>query len=484
MTGRNLEKEDGQDRPAGRRKAGRGADKPDPAGAAARRLVAMAGPAWPPMRAVGLFLYGVVRRFLKDNGPQIAASLTYTSLLSVVPMLALSLAIITIFPAFDALRDELRDMFTRNFLPESVAALDEYLDTFTANAGQLTVAGLIGLVVTSILLFVTIEDAFNRIWRVQRDRSVVVRLMAFWTLMSLGPLLLGFGVSLSATVVDAVDTAGGIRLEELRLLSSTATILLTFLGFTALYWMLPNYPVRWQHAAIGAVAATILFELLKLGFGYYVQAMPTFRVIYGALSIIPILLIWTYLAWCVAVLGALVAALLPSFGTFANRPEEEENSHRKLEVAILLLEALRDCARTGAELRLPRLVRRAGLAQEILDEVVERLESARIVLRRGRHGLVLTRDLRHLRLYDLVAALHLLPGLTWREIPRTGKWAGRSVGGSEWAEDLQARMLAARREAQAALAIDLDRFLAGSRTVAEARAKQDHPPPDTRRRLS
>jgi len=435
--------------------AGSDGAAPVPAGDRVPPLEALAERIWLLLRPTWMFLRAMVRRFLFDDGPQIAASLTYTSLLSVVPLLALSLAIITIIPAFDALRGELREMFMRNFLPDSVAAIDQYLDTFTRNAGQLTAAGLVGLVVTSVLLFITIEDAFNRIWRVKHNRSVVVRLMAFWTLMSLGPLLFGASVSVSGSVADAVDSAGGLGLEEFRRLTVLGPVLLTFLGFSGLYWMLPNYPVRWQHALIGGAVATGLFEILKMGFGFYVQSMPSFQIIYGALSIIPILLIWTYLAWCVAVIGALVAALLPNFGMFSSMPDEEERSHRRLEVAILVLDELRRCAHTGAVLKLPRLVRRAGLAQEILDEVVGRLEASHIVLRRGRQGLVLSRDLRHLRLYDLAAALHLLPGLTWREMPRAGR--------SGWATDLQARMLAARRGAQEALAIDLDAFLTQER---------------------
>lgn len=399
----------------------------------------------------GQFAVAAVRRFLRDDGLQVAASLTYTSLLSLVPLLALTLAIVAIFPAFAPLRGDLRELFTDNFLPGSVAAIDQYLQTFTRNAGQLTAAGLIGLVITSILLFVTIEDAFNRIWRVRQNRSLVVRLMAFWTLMSLGPMLFGFSVSISASVADTFDDVSGMS-GGLQRLAVLGPPLLAFLGFLALYWMLPNYPVRWRHAATGAALAAILFEALKLGFGIYIQAYPTYQMIYGALSMIPILLIWTYLAWCVAIAGAVVAALLPNFTALQGVPEEEARIRRKLEIGVLLLEELRLCARSGMPLKLAPLVRRAALVPENLDEVVAQLVAARIVLRKGRQQLVLCRDLRHLRLYDLVAALHLLPGLAWQEIP--------AVGGPAWGRELQARMLAAREGAQSALSVDLDSFLA------------------------
>ncbi|MFC3231547.1 YihY family inner membrane protein [Marinibaculum pumilum] len=443
-------------------------DAPDSPPGAGDGATAGAGPAntawalpdWMPRQAEALrqLVVAVVRRFLGDNGPQVAASLTYTSLLSLVPVLALSLAIIAVFPSFSSLRGELRELFTDNFLPGSVAAIDQYLDTFTRNAGQLTAAGLIGLVVTSVLLFVTIENAFNRIWRVSHNRSFVVRLMAFWTLMSLGPLVFGFSVSISATLSDAVSGMRG----TFQSLAAFGPPLLAFCGFMGLYWMLPNYPVRWKHAAAGALVAALLFEVLKRGFAVYVQSFPTYQMIYGALSMVPILLIWTYLAWCVAIIGAVVTAVLPNFQMMSGMPEEEARDRRQLEIALLLLEELRRCAQQGVPLKLPPLVRRAGIASDTLDLVIARLVAARIVLRKGRLELVLCRDLRQLRLFDLLTALRLLPGLAWRELPQPVR-GDRAAGGRAsrpWAGELQSRMLTARGAAQDALAVDLDSFLA------------------------
>ncbi|MEQ8349488.1 MAG: YihY family inner membrane protein [Sneathiellaceae bacterium] len=447
-----------------------GADAAPAAGAPdgpARGAPARAGAAFwhhPVPLYARLFVTAVVRRFLRDNGPQVAASLTYTSLLSMVPVLALSLAIVAVFPPFAGLRGELSELFTKNFLPGSVVAIEQYLETFTRNAGQLTAAGLIGLVVTAILMFVTIENAFNRIWRVPTNRSFVVRLMAFWTLMSLGPLIFGFSISISTSVSAAVGSMGA----TLQSLAAIGPPLLTFFGFLCLYWMLPNYPVRWQHAAAGAVTATLLFEGLRLGFGSYIQSFPTYQLIYGALSMIPILLVWTYLAWCVAIVGAVVAAVLPNFVVAAGVPEEEFQDRRRLEVGMLLLDELRRCSQTGMPLRLAPMVRSAGLAPDMLDDVITRLVAARIVLRKGRQELVLCRDLRQLRLYDLVAALRLLPGLAWRELPHPGGRPGRRA--RPWATDLQSRMLTARGAAQDALSIDLDTFLAQYSAEATAAA--------------
>lgn len=436
------------------------ADSPDPT-AADRPVPPAPAPAagyrfWqhPLLLTARHFVAAVVHRFLNDNGPQVAASLTYTSLLSVVPVLALSLAIIAVFPPFAGLRGELSELFTQNFLPGSVVAIEQYLETFTRNAGQLTAAGLVGLVVTAILMFVTIENAFNRIWRVPLNRSFVVRLMAFWTLMSLGPLVFGFSVSISTSVSAAVGSMGG----TLQGLAAIGPPVLEFFGFLGLYWMLPNYPVRWRHAAAGAAVAALLFEILKSGFGTYIQSFPTYQLIYGALSMIPILLVWTYLAWCVAIVGAVVAAVLPNFVMLAGMPEEEFQDRRRLEVGMLLLDELRRCSQIGMPLQLAPLVRSAGLAPDMLDDVVTRLVAARIVLRKGRQELVLCRDLRQLRLYDLVSALRLLPGLAWRELPQAGGRTGRRT--RSWAGDLQGRMLTARGAAQDALAIDLDAFLA------------------------
>jgi len=142
----------------------------------------------------------VANRFLSDQCTVRAASLTYTTLLAIVPLLAISFAIFSAFPAFDSLQMKVQLYIFENFVPQVGDTVLGYLEGFTKQTGKLTTVGIVFLVVTSVMLLLTISNAFDAIWRAKRERTQVGRLLVYWAVLTLAPLLLGASVSLSPAI--------------------------------------------------------------------------------------------------------------------------------------------------------------------------------------------------------------------------------------------------------------------------------------------
>jgi membrane protein len=243
---------------------------------------------------------------------QVASSLTYTTILAAVPLLAVVLSLFTAFPLFSDFREALENFFTTNLMPEAVSdTIMSYLNQFAAKASSLTAIGSLFLIITSIMLISTIDGTLNDIWQVNTQRPIAQRLLVYWALLSLGPIL--GGASLWATTMLARESMGYISSFGIviSLLLSALPFLLTVLSFTALFTFVPNCHVRWRDAFVGGVLVAFFLELLKAGFAFYLTKFPTYTLIYGAFATIPIFLLWVYLSWLVVLLGASFAAILP-----------------------------------------------------------------------------------------------------------------------------------------------------------------------------
>ena len=160
------------------------------------------------LAAWGLARY-VARRFQRDGASRVAASLSYTSLLSLVPLMAIALAMLAAFPVFDDIRAQIQGWVFQNFVPAVGEVVQKQVTRFIANAGKLTAAGVVGLALTAIMLLVTIEGAMNAVFRVARDRSPLSRLLVYWTVVTLGPLLIGLSLSLQGYLTAASRWAVG-----------------------------------------------------------------------------------------------------------------------------------------------------------------------------------------------------------------------------------------------------------------------------------
>jgi membrane protein len=244
---------------------------------------------------------------------RVASSLTFTTVLAIVPLLAVVLALFTAFPLFAEFHQALENFLAESLLPPSVAdTIMRYLNQFAAQASGLTAVGGAFLVVTSILLIMTIDEAFNEIWNVVRQRPLRQRLLVYWAIVSLGPILTG--ASLWASSVLARESLGYVAQlpSGLSLLLSLVPFAVSTLGFTALFVFVPNCKVLWRDALFGGLGTSLVLAIMKGAFTWYLMRFPSYTVIYGAFATLPIFLLWIYLSWLVVLMGATVASLLPA----------------------------------------------------------------------------------------------------------------------------------------------------------------------------
>ncbi len=252
-------------------------------------------------------------RLNEDRLPQVAGSLTFTTVLSLVPMLTVALAIFSAFPLFSTFRASLQEYLVQNMLPTTGAAntIMGYLNQFASKSARLSAVGGIALIVTSALTIATIEQAFNQIWRVKRARPLVHRVLVYWAIITLGPLLIGVSITLTTYFASLIN----IAVDGFPLIASTFSVIisvfLSTIAFTVLYMLIPNQQVDWRDAFWGGLMASIVIEIAKKLFTLYIIKLPTYTVVYGALAVLPIFLLWVYIMWMITLIGAVIAAALP-----------------------------------------------------------------------------------------------------------------------------------------------------------------------------
>ncbi|MDJ0943064.1 MAG: YihY family inner membrane protein [Kiloniellales bacterium] len=346
-----------------------------------------------PRRALRFAIY-TGRRFLADDCLRSAASLSYATLLALVPLMAIGLAILSGFPVFKALEGQIQDLILGSFLPETSAAVSDHLAGFVENTRQMTGPGVLALAVTALLLLVNINTALNAIWRVTEPRSLGLQILVYWTMLTLGPLLLGASLSLSGYAFAMVEWAG---IEDypnaIVAFSGLISVFLAALGFSAFYLVVPTRSVRLHHALAGGVLAAVVLEALKYGFGIYLRLFPTYEAIYGALSAIPIFLVWMYLAWAVVLLGAEVTAALPEWRAAVSRGRRELQAGERLALALTILQRLRAAQLEGRRLRSRELAKGLPVTPAELDDSLWRLREHGLAVRAVSGGWLLARDL-------------------------------------------------------------------------------------------
>jgi membrane protein len=288
-------------------------------------------------------------RFREDRLGLTASSLTFTTTIALVPFFTVALAVFTAFPMFGKLQGALQQWLVQSLVPETIARqVLGYLTQFAGKASRLGAVGLAALFFTAFALVLTIDRTLNGIWRVKRPRPLAQRVLIYWAAITLGPLLLAASLSLtsyalsaSRGVVSAIPGALGMLLEvvEFALLAS---------GLAALYRFVPNTPVRAAHAWSGALFAAIALEGAKKLLAIYFGKVPTYSAVYGAFATVPILLVWIYVAWVIVLLGAVVAAYLPSLIAGTRRRATAHGWQFQLAIEVLQqLQQVRASARRG-----------------------------------------------------------------------------------------------------------------------------------------
>lgn len=309
----------------------------------------------------------VIRRLYRDHCGQIAASLTFNSLLAMVPFFIVSFSIISEFPIFPRLVENLQHTLLQVLTPDVGLEVKSYLQNIISKGKSLPVLSLVILFFTVVMMLYTIDDRLNRMWQVEYRRRTWFSLLIYFIVLLSGPILLGASLALTTYLFSqSILEAGTSGLNWL----SSIPWLFTFIAFTLIYRWVPNTFVEWRYAISGGVVAMLLFELAKWGFALYIQWVPTYNLLYGALAAIPLSLVWIYLSWFVVLVGAETARCL---ATYRYGDEEADLTARQLLGFF-------HRTRTGAATR-DQIAAWGYLGKQRVDQVLSSLLSAGFIER-------------------------------------------------------------------------------------------------------
>ena len=275
-------------------------------------------------------------RFREDRLGLTASSLTFTTLIALVPLVTVMLAVFSAFPMFSSFQVALEKYFLQSLVPDGIAKpVLGALTQFASKAARLGTAGLGVLVLTALALMLTIDRALNAIWRVRRPRPLAQRVLIYWAALTLGPLLLGVSLSLTSWVLTASRGVVSALPGGLSLLLNTLEFVLLAGGMAGLFHYVPNTHVRWRHALAGGVFVAVGLEVAKRGLAWYLSTIPTYSAVYGAFAAVPILLLWIYVTWVIVLWGAVVAAYAPSLSMRVVRLPTAPGQRFTLALAVL-----------------------------------------------------------------------------------------------------------------------------------------------------
>lgn len=347
------------------------------------------------------FVVFVMQRFRAERCAQIAASLTFTTLLALVPLITIVLTLVSVLPWFDDLTIQVKSLLLNNLMPDKAGRLiARYMQVFTGSAMHLTALGLTMLGVIAVMMLLTIEQAFNIIWRATRKRLLLTRWIVYSLVLLLTPVLLGVSLSLTSWLVGlSLGYAKHIPIFGVGALK-VLPVMFSTLAFALMYRLIPNRYVPVRHALIGALCAAVLFESMSQVFGYYISHFPTYKLVYGAFASVPIFLLWIYFSWLTVLVGAVICASLPHWRT-PQRPH--------LPPVVQLLDALR-ILRLMAQspytqaMTVPELSKYLHLGYESIEEILGRLEDTHLVAKASGVGWLLIADISKVQAIEL---LHL-----------------------------------------------------------------------------
>jgi membrane protein len=350
----------------------------------------------------GRFLWG---RFLDDRCFESAGALSYTTVFAVLPFAAVVLALLSAFPALqDSTRSVIHFAFV-NFVPSSAWNYETRLVNSALTAQSLTAPGVVALVVSILLTMWSIEQAFNRIWRVPSARPKLMRFLIYWTLLTLGSLVTVAAVTATSTLFSVPALAGiearGFGDQLLRYLPELVEIV----AFTAAYWLIPHRTIRLRYAFIGGVFATFLFEASKWGLAIYLRG-ASFQELYKSIAVVPIILVWVYVSWLSVLFGASLAA---SLGSFRYQPRALRLSPGAEIYALLrLLGRFDEARRDGLGLHLADIQQREpGFTDELLQDLISGLCELNVIQRGESGAWLLSRDLASVPLREIYEHMKL-----------------------------------------------------------------------------
>jgi membrane protein len=341
----------------------------------------------------------LLHRMAANRVLEVSGSLTFTTLLAMVPLLTIALIVISAMPMFADYSTRFKLMLLSTLVPEFAGKiLTVYMRQFADNAEKLTAVGILMLGMTSLMLMATIERIFNAIWGVTRARHWLQRGLIYWSVLTLGPALLGGGLLLWRNLFRASRLAHHVPLLA-ELVQSGGAIMLTAASLTLLYRIVPNRFVPLRHACWGALTTALLLEVAKLCFGFYIDAIASYKLVYGAFASIPIVLLWVYCLWLVVLAGAVFTCALSYWeGAAWHR---RLNARRRLLDAIQLLVALNQAHHHGVALTPQVLRNQVQIGYDELGWVLDRLAAHGYVQKGMNEGWVLMKVLSGISVAEL-----------------------------------------------------------------------------------
>jgi membrane protein len=365
------------------------------------------------------------QRFREDRLGLTAGSLTFTTLIALVPLVTVMLAVFTAFPMFSSFQGALEKYFLQSLVPDTIARpVLRALTQFASNSSRLGSVGLLLLGATALAMMLTIDRTLNGIWRVRKPRPIGQRVLVYWAGLTLGPLVLGISLSVTSYAASASKgLVGGMPITVSTMLS-VAEFALLAAAIAGLFHYVPNTAVRWRHAIAGALFVAIAFELAKKGLAWYVESVPTYSAVYGAFATVPILLLWIYLGWVIVLLGAVIAAYAPSLQMrITIRPD---SAGSRFEMALEMLRALQAARQAeGHGLSLPLLAARLRADPLMLEPIMDTLVQLDWVARLDEGGTprqVLLCDPARTPAAPLMDALLLAPGGAGERLRRAARF--------------------------------------------------------------
>ncbi len=265
------------------------------------------------LKITNTYLKYLFVRFKEDRIILYSGYLSYVTLLSMVPLFAVTFSALSLFPVFQEWRGELESFVFKNFVPTLGEAIQGYFVRFVENATKMTPVGLVILILLALLLIYSIDHTLNHIWRVRKNRRLIVSFSIYWVILTLGPVLIGTSLLTTSYLLSLTGFEENTLLAVRKSFLESLPYLASFSSFLLLYLVVPNTSVHFWSALSGAMIAAILFELSKSAFALYFTHFPIYQAIYGALAVIPLLFIWVYVSWVVILVGAQVAASLDGF---------------------------------------------------------------------------------------------------------------------------------------------------------------------------
>ncbi|MFO1454421.1 MAG: YihY family inner membrane protein [Lysobacterales bacterium] len=368
----------------------------------------------------------VLKRFLGDRLFEASGALSYTTAFALAPLAMVVFGVLSAFPVFDAWSVKLSDYILANFVPRAAQAISGYLTDFSANTSKLTTAGALALIISLLVTLNRVESIFNRIWRVPTVRPKIGRFLVYWTVLTLGTLVAATSLALSTRLfaLAIFETLAGRWLEALML--RLAPMAIELLAFAAVFKLVPHRTVLWRHALAGGMLSMLLFECVKSGLGLYLDSFDSYQKIYGAVALIPIVMLWIFLSWVSILFGASFAS---SMSAFRYQPKELRLPHgHELFGLLRMLGRFQQARASGKGLSGEQLRElEPSLTDSMVQELLGNMALIHVLQRTESGHWLLARDLQDVKLAELYEAAQLRVPLSEAAVAHTGDALGNAV---------------------------------------------------------